>query len=241
MKRSRLLATLLTTLLLVVLTSVTTTTTAQASACDAPPCGMVVNNSGWDLQIRYKNSDSGPWIQETLRNGHKRGGWLNDGVDVDQVYIPLGCVATVRITLLSGVSHSMYWPANWDKLGSDQIAEVTGILCQDGYVYAWDNIWNDDNYANFSCRWYNDDSTWGDDCGNFRNRASAVQNNSAHGNAINFYFHPGYTGAWGCLGPGSVWRDLRYNYFSWGPGLDGYNNAMNDEIASSKWVRSCGN
>jgi hypothetical protein len=58
--------------------------------------------------------------------------------------------------------------------------------------------------------------------------------------SINFYFHGGLTGAWGCLGSGSVWRDLRANRFNLGLGLDGYNKAMYHEIASSKWVRACG-
>ncbi|MEV4314944.1 hypothetical protein [Actinocrispum sp. NPDC049592] len=175
----------------------------------------------------------------SLNPGGIKGGFAHDRIDVDQVFVPLGCVATVTITELTGVKHSIYWPGNWDKLGSDQTVEVTGFSCHDGYVYAWDNIWNDDNYANFSCRWLDDDYNWGDNCGNFRNRASAVQNNSAHNNSINLYFHPNLTSAWACPGPGSVWRDLRYNYFNHGSGRDGYTWAMNDEIASSKWVSSC--
>jgi hypothetical protein len=230
----RVLATLVATLSLIGLNLVAIPAVAHASACNLPPCGSVYNRSGQSIQIRYKNSDTGPWIQETLPNGQIRGGWTYDQVDVDQVYVPLGCIGNVNVN-----GASRYWPANWDKLGSDQTVTVNSFSCGDGYVYAWDNIWNDDNYATISCRWYNDDPNWQNDCGNFRSYAGAIQNNSAHGNSVNLYFHPDYTGAWACLGSGSVWRDLRYNYFSWGAGLDGYGQALNNEVASSKWVRSC--
>ncbi|WP_239372623.1 peptidase inhibitor family I36 protein [Frankia sp. Cj5] len=237
MKRTRkLFATFITALLLAGLGVVFTSSPALANGCTIPPCGEVINHSGQTIQIRWYVDGQG-WHQESLANGEACGGYYHDGADVDQFYVPLGCVGKVSVND-NGVN---YFPGNWDKLGDFQTVTVNGFSCGDGYVYAWNNIWNDDNYATAVCRWYNDDSTWGDDCGNFRNRAGAVQNNSAHGNSINFYFHTNYTGAWGCLGAGSVWRDLRYNYFSWGPGLDGYGKALRNEIASSKWVHSCGN
>jgi hypothetical protein len=113
--------------------------------------------------------------------------------------------------------------------------------CNDGFVYAWEHAWNDNSQGGRWCRWEYSDATWGDDCGNFRNLASSLQNNSSGGNAINFYFHTEHTGAWACLGRGDVWRDLSLGiHFSWGYDRDGYGRGANDEIASSKWVRYCG-
>ncbi|MEU6497092.1 hypothetical protein ABZ890_43190 [Streptomyces sp. NPDC046984] len=219
---------------------VATSGTAQAEpVCTiAGVCGTVVNHSGQTLQIRWFVDSTKSWHQESLDSGYSRGG---GDVDVDEVYIPLGCVARVNVGGLGTKGNLKYFPGNWDKIQSNQSVEISGIDCrQDGYVYAWDGTWDDNNQPQTSCRWFNDDPNWGDDCGNFRNWAGSLQNNSSHGNAVNFYYHPNYTGAWACLGPGDVWRDARYNYFSWGAGQDGYSQAIYKQIASSKWVRTCG-
>ncbi|GAB3186936.1 hypothetical protein FHX75_111270 [Micromonospora palomenae] len=205
-------------------------------------CGKVINNSGRTIQIRWYIDNVG-WHQESLATGHFQGGYDGDpntnDIDVDQVQVPSGCVANVSVSN----SNLKVFPMGWDKLKSDQTVTVNGFSCGDGRVYAWNEPWNDSlDPPTKACSWFDDDLDWGNDCGvyGFRNLAGSVQNNSSQGNSVNFYFHGGFTGAWGCLGPGSVWRDLRANRFNLGLGLDGYNKAMYHEIASSKWVRACG-
>lgn len=113
----------------------------------------------------------------------------------------------------------------------------TGTLAAgDGYFYAWENAYQ----GGTRCRWFNSDGNWGDDCGNFRNRASSVWNNSAHGNYANLYFHPNSGGAYACIAPGDYWDNLINYYFTWGP-ADGKNKPTNDEIASFAWTTTqCG-
>ncbi|GLZ38005.1 hypothetical protein [Actinokineospora sp. NBRC 105648] len=238
--RSRLLTFLAATLMLTGLTSAVTTTAAQADPCRAGViCGEVKNETNRTLYARYKDDDSGPWQVRALAPGQKLGGCSSplSCLDIDQVEIPAGCVARVSVG-----GNERYFPMGWDRFSSGAYVRVLELKCRDGRVYAWENIWNDENNGGLSCSWPEDDYNWGDNCGNFRNRASAVQNNGSttYNNAINLYYHTDHTGAWACLGPASVWRDLRWNYFSWGAGRDGYTYAINDEIASSKWVRTCG-
>ena len=80
---------------------------------------------------------------------------------------------------------------------------------------------------------------------NMRNRASSLRNNGYAGgyDKVNFYWGVGYYGAWACLGVGDYWADLPLGreYFSWGSGLPGYRQSLNNNIASHKWVPQCGN
>ncbi|MEV6634921.1 hypothetical protein AB0M54_29650 [Actinoplanes sp. NPDC051470] len=117
----------------------------------------------------------------------------------------------------------------------------SGFTAQgDGYFYAWDAIDGADNPTTANCRWFNSDDNWENNCGNFRNRASSVKNNSANGNYANLYYHQWYGGAYACIAPGDYWNDLRVRYFSWGP-ADGKGKATNNEIAGFKWTsRQCG-
>ncbi|WP_051385565.1 hypothetical protein [Actinokineospora inagensis] len=237
--RSRLLTFLSAALMLTGMTFALTPTTAQADDCHLVViCGSVKNETGTPLRARYKNNNSDPWTTLALNPGQTLGGCSGlDCLDIDQVEIPAGCVARVSVG-----GNERYFPMGWDRFSSGAYIRVLELKCRDGRVYAWADIWNDENNGGLSCSWPEDDYNWGDDCGNFRNRASAVQNNGStkYNNSINLYYHTNATGAWACLGPASVWRDLRWNYFSWGAGQDGYNQSMNDEIAGSKWVRTCG-
>jgi hypothetical protein len=102
-----------------------------------------------------------------------------------------------------------------------------------GYLYAWSDAY----YSGALCSFFNSDSNWQDNCGNFRNRASSLWNDTAHGNSVNLYYHPNYSGAWACLHAGEAWDDLSNGgHFNWGPGRDGYGEPANDEFASSKWI-----
>ncbi|MEU7824852.1 hypothetical protein [Catellatospora sp. NPDC049111] len=108
------------------------------------------------------------------------------------------------------------------------------------------NAWELDRTNGYQCSWFNSDSNWGDDCvnahlpGGFRNQASSLENVTANNNYARLYYHPGYTGAWACIGPGEYWNDLYYWWFNHGSGLDGYQTRINNEIAGFKWSKSCG-
>ncbi|BCJ50346.1 hypothetical protein Asp14428_18210 [Actinoplanes sp. NBRC 14428] len=115
-------------------------------------------------------------------------------------------------------------------------ARAGAQLLGDGYFYAWDLPYK----SGASCRWFNSDTNWGDNCGNFRNRASSVQNNSSQGNYANLYYHPDGGGAWACIAPGDYWDNLANYYFTWGP-ADGKNKSTNNEIAGFRWTTTqCG-
>jgi hypothetical protein len=205
-------------------------------------CGRVINWTPVEIKVRSYHDAQSRWVENTVPPWQSLGGYDYGRVDVDQVLVPPGCVADTQVDQRFGDDYQIYLPAGWDKLTGWDTYKLTGRNCgTDGRVYAWEHIWDNDNLSRKYCSWYYADANWEDNCGNFRNRASSFQNNSSSGNAVNFYFNPGYLGAWACLGPGDVWRDARYNYFSHGPNLPGYMWSINDEVASSKFVSRCGN
>jgi hypothetical protein len=233
----RLLTTLIASLALALTGLTVMSAPAQAAAdCSFPPCGRVVNNTDWNVQISWYVDSDKAWHYEWLAPGQARGGYWNDGIDVDRFNVHPGCVA--EGTFGGGVQ--WFWPSGQDKLSSDKTVELRSIRCGDGYVYAWENAWNDNSEGGRWCRWFNGDNNWQDDCGNFRNIASSVQNNSSAGNNVRFYIHPSNTGAYACLGRGDAWRDLSKGIvFSFSPGLDGYWASANNNIASHRWVTNC--
>ena len=110
----------------------------------------------------------------------------------------------------------------------------------DGNVYAYEHS----NFAGARCNWVGNDGDWGScsPAGTMLNRASSLWNNGyAGGNDdVNFYWGKWYTGAWDCLGVGDRWSNLANQWFAYGPGLPGYGQSTNDNIASHKWVSYCG-
>lgn len=137
-------------------------------------------------------------------------------------------IATALLTGLPSAAHAQQTAPAQGQAG----ARVPG----DGYFYAWEN-----EYQNGTrCRWFNSDDNGGDNCGNFRNRASSVLNNSSQGNYANLYYHPGYGGAYACIAPGDYWDNLSNYYFSWGPN-DGKGLPTNNDIAGFRWTSTqCG-
>lgn len=235
------LATALGVLVLAGLMIVLAPASAQASGCTVPPCGAIKNTS--TVSIRYKWTDNDrDWFYAYVAPGQTAGGFWNDRRDVDFFEVPYGCVA---IGSIPNGNHLLpyYGPSGWNKIGSAETLVISRISCRDGYVYAWAsaaNLWGSAAEGQMACRFYNDDGNWGDNCGNYRNIASTVQNNSSSGNVIKFFYHTNYTGAYACLGSGDAWRNLAAGiYFSFSPGLSGYGVGANDEIAGSRWARTC--
>lgn len=115
----------------------------------------------------------------------------------------------------------------------------------DGNVYAYDGTYFSGKY----CGWVGNDTNWttcsgGGVAQNLRNQASSLWNNGYSGgnDDVNFYWDTGYSGAWACLGTGDYWADLPLGveHFTWGPGLGGYGDTLNNNISSHKWVSYCG-
>ncbi len=231
----------LATVLLSILAVVVVPTAAHASGCTLPPCGAFANHTSQSITVRWSNDNDG-WTYATVAPGQTKGGWTNDGIDVDFFLVPTGCVAIG--TVPTDGSFTYYGPAGWDKIASTETVSISSISCRDGYVYAWADaadVWSAASQGWAACRWYYNDANWGDNCGGFRNIASTLQNNSSAGNSVNFYYSPSYGGAWACLSAGDVWRNLAAGkIFSWGSGLGGYWQSINDDIASSKFVSTCG-
>ncbi|SBT50524.1 hypothetical protein [Micromonospora auratinigra] len=117
-----------------------------------------------------------------------------------------------------------------------------------GYLY----VSQDAYWAGRWCWWYNADNNWDTistaenaNCDNnnrysMRNLASSAWNDSNTGRPVALYIHTGYTGAYACLGAGDKWDDLTGAWFSWGSNRDGYMQNTNDNIASHRWLSSCG-
>jgi hypothetical protein len=127
------------------------------------------------------------------------------------------------------------------------VATASPALAADGKVYAYQYRY----WQGFYCGWVGNDTDWStcyDNAGdlhNMLNQASSLWNNGYAGgyDKVNFYWGKSYYGAWACLGVGDYWADLPLGreHFTWGPGLPGYGQVVNDNVASHKWVTRCGN
>jgi hypothetical protein len=104
----------------------------------------------------------------------------------------------------------------------------------DGNLYAY----NDPNQSGTHCAWSGNAGTWGA-C---ENEASFLWNNGYAGiDAVDLYWGEFNTGAHACISRGDVWRDLSNGqyHFTYGQGLAGFGDNVNDNIASHRWVDYC--
>jgi hypothetical protein len=126
------------------------------------------------------------------------------------------------------------------------IATAPAASAADGYLYAWDGAYA----GGVGCAWTGHDNDWStckDRSGtshNMLNRAGHLYNNGYFVtlDKVNFYWGKGYTGAWACLGSGDQWPDLAGDgqTFTWGAGRPGHRQRINNNIASHRWVDTCG-
>ncbi|MFF3591710.1 peptidase inhibitor family I36 protein [Streptomyces sp. NPDC002387] len=104
----------------------------------------------------------------------------------------------------------------------------------DGYLYAY----NDPELEGTRCRWAGSAGTWG----SCENEASSLWNNSYYGiDAVDLYWGEFHTGAHACISRGDIWGDLSGGqyHFTYGQGLSGFGDNVNDNIASHQWVEYC--
>ena len=106
----------------------------------------------------------------------------------------------------------------------------------DGNLYAY----RDPGFIGLCGAWSWHSSYWPTGC---RNQASSIWNNGypATLDDVNLYWGSNYTGAWACISQGDYWGDLTLGIerFSWGAGLPGYMEPVNNNVASHKWVTTC--
>jgi hypothetical protein len=59
---------------------------ASASGCTWPPCGQVVNHTDRAIDTRWNNGSG--WHYGWVNAGGTMGGYYNDGLDIDGLWIP---------------------------------------------------------------------------------------------------------------------------------------------------------
>ena len=101
-------------------------TPAVASGCRIFPCGALTNNTDNDwIYVKWTDNDR-DWKYDNVRPGHTKGGWWNDGIDVDYFYIPTTCHAFGGI---GGTAKT--WFSGWHKISSDETVVIDEISCRE--------------------------------------------------------------------------------------------------------------
>ena len=101
---------------------------ARASGCTVPPCGALTNHSSTGIAVKWSDDDS-TWNYATVSPGTTKGGWYNDGIDVDYFNVPPRCSASGGI---GGASYT--WYSGWNKIKSHQTVVVKSMNCNGGGI-----------------------------------------------------------------------------------------------------------
>lgn len=112
-------------------------------------------------------------------------------------------------------------------------AAAPAAVAADGTFYAWEHA----GYTGVRVGWVGDSSDWNDR--GMRNRASSVHNNGYAGayDDVRMYWGTGYSGASYCLANGGYLANMTLDHFPYNG--TGGGEAMNDNVASHRWVNSC--
>ncbi|MEV0912674.1 hypothetical protein [Streptomyces hokutonensis] len=99
------------------------------------------------------------------------------------------------------------------------------------------HVWNDPEATGTECTWTGSAGTWGA-C---ENKGSTIWNNGYSGiDAVDLYWGEFHTGAHACISRGDWWETAGGTYhFTYGQGLQGFGDNVNDNIASHQWVDYC--
>src|ERR1044072_4197634 len=68
---------------------------AVYSGCTTPPCGALSNRTGHFVRVKWTDDDGATWQYSSVAPGTTKGGWFNDGIDVDFWQVKSGCRATL--------------------------------------------------------------------------------------------------------------------------------------------------
>ncbi|MFI9760773.1 peptidase inhibitor family I36 protein [Streptomyces sp. NPDC051963] len=112
-------------------------------------------------------------------------------------------------------------------------ADLSGLAAADGadgYLYAYDLP----NFQGDWCRWDRDDEWWGNDCGNFNDRATSVWNNGFPGLfsevSLRRDVNPSTNQSVFCIEAGNYYGDLSLGYEKF---LDG--GWADNQVSGHRW------
>ncbi|MER6134002.1 peptidase inhibitor family I36 protein [Streptomyces sp. NPDC001815] len=115
------------------------------------------------------------------------------------------------------------------RSGAD-LSKLAAADGADGYLYAYDLP----NFQGASCRWDSNDEWWGDNCGNFNDRATSVWNNGFPGLfsevSLRRDVSPSTSQSSFCIEAGSYYGDLSLGYEKF---LDG--GWADNAISGHRW------
>jgi hypothetical protein len=107
------------------LTIISGVSPAAASGCSVPPCGALTNHTKSRIGVKWTDNDGKTWKYAVVAPNTTKGGYWNDGIDVDFWYIPAGC------TDKGGIGGTSYtWKGEkWAKISSTQTVVIKSRSC----------------------------------------------------------------------------------------------------------------
>ncbi|MDQ1037569.1 hypothetical protein QFZ75_003985 [Streptomyces sp. V3I8] len=109
------------------------------------------------------------------------------------------------------------------------------LASSDGYLHVYTQPYG----SGTECKWEGNSNNWGA-C---RNLTSDIWNNAYLGgnDAVDLYTAPDAGGAHACIDAGDRWIDTTTNqyHFTYGAGLEGFGQSINNNISSHRWVNYC--
>ncbi|MCS0603577.1 hypothetical protein NX794_20510 [Streptomyces sp. LP11] len=149
-------------------------------------------------------------------------------------FIATGAVAAgLALALFPTTASAAATPSATGSAAHDSASR--GAAAADGLLHAWTDPYG----GGTPCFWGGNADTWGP-C---RNKASDIWNNgyAVTLDAVDLYWGLNATGAHACIGRGDSWNNLPSGQwrFTYGSGLGGFGQSVNDNISSHRWVDYC--
>lgn len=92
------------------------------SGCSIPPCGAITNETSTWIDIKWTDNDGATWSYASVGPGETRGGYFNDGTDVDFWELKNNCTAYTSI-------HATVSDPGWYKIKSSQTEHIYEYSC----------------------------------------------------------------------------------------------------------------
>ncbi|MEU8706636.1 hypothetical protein [Streptomyces sp. NPDC048565] len=142
----------------------------------------------------------------------------------------------IRHVVITGVATASLAFAFTPAVGAPtQGSHAPAAQAPDGLLHAW----TDAGGRGHHCTWGGPSDNWG----TCRNAASDIWNNGTAVtlDAVDLYWGTSGTGAHACISRGDSWNNLPVDIhkFTYGQGLGGFGESVNDNISSHRWVDYC--
>jgi len=98
--------------------------TASATGCTVPPCGAITNKTNERIGVKWADDDV-HWQYGIVEPHTTKGGWGNDGLDIDFWYIPPDCTDSGGI----GGDNQTWNGEQWAKIESYQTVVIDSRTC----------------------------------------------------------------------------------------------------------------